>query len=220
MLHTRDQNVYAIWQITSLESLFLLLFKHFLRQWVFPTQFWNLDFLSRLHYQQVLHHWATGKASLTVLKIENHYAEHQASLVVQTIKNLPAMWETWVRSLSWEDTLKRGMSTLLSILARRMYVASQATVHGITKSRTRLSNFQMLYTWNLKLQISYKSVFLKNQLDWPNRTKFISTHLFWVFQRGKLPQLVCPRGRRQRWAVRSMKWRFVQIWNKCHCVKT
>ena len=162
MLHTRDQNVYVIWQITSLESLFLLLFKHFLRQWVFPTQFWNLHFLSRLHYQQVLHHWATGKASLTVLKIENHYAEHQASLVVQTVKNLTAMWETWVWSLSWEDILKRGMSTHLSTLVQRIPMdrgVLQATVHGITKSWTWLSNFQMLYTWNLKLQISYKSVF-------------------------------------------------------------
>ena len=30
-----------------------------------------------------------------------------ASLVVQTVKNLPAMWETWVRSLDWEDPLER-----------------------------------------------------------------------------------------------------------------
>ena len=30
-----------------------------------------------------------------------------ASLVVQMVKNLPAMWETWVRSLGGEDTLKR-----------------------------------------------------------------------------------------------------------------
>ena len=162
MLHTSDQNVYTIWQIASLESLFLLLFKHFLHQWIFPTQFWKLHFLSSLNCKQILYHWAIGKASLTVLKIVNHYAEHQASLVAQTLKNLPAMWETWVRSLSWEDTLERGMSTHLSILAQRIPMDRgvwKATVHGITKSRTRLSDFQMLHTWNLKLQISYKSVF-------------------------------------------------------------
>ena len=28
---------------------------------------------------------------------------NQASLVAQTVKNLPAMWETWVRFLGWED---------------------------------------------------------------------------------------------------------------------
>ena len=40
-----------------------------------------------------------------------------ASLVAQTAKNLPAMWETWVRPLGWEDPLKEGMETHSSILA-------------------------------------------------------------------------------------------------------
>ena len=42
----------------------------------------------------------------------------EASLGAQTVKNLPAMWETWVRSLGWEDPLK-GMATHSSILAWR-----------------------------------------------------------------------------------------------------
>ena len=33
----------------------------------------------------------------------------QASLVVQMVKSLPAMWETWVQSLGWEDPLEEGM---------------------------------------------------------------------------------------------------------------
>ena len=40
-----------------------------------------------------------------------------ASLVVQTVKTLPAMWETWVQSLGWEDPLEEGMTTHSSILA-------------------------------------------------------------------------------------------------------
>ena len=40
-----------------------------------------------------------------------------ASLVAQMVKNLPAMWETWVRSLGWEDPLEEGMATHSSILA-------------------------------------------------------------------------------------------------------
>ena len=40
-----------------------------------------------------------------------------ASLVAQLIKNLPAMWETWVRSLGWKDPLEKGKATLSSILA-------------------------------------------------------------------------------------------------------
>ena len=34
-----------------------------------------------------------------------------ASLVPQMVKNLPAMWETWVPSLGWEDPLEKGTAT-------------------------------------------------------------------------------------------------------------
>ena len=56
-----------------------------------------------------------------------------ASLVAQTVKNLPAMQETCVRSLSWEDPLEKGMVTCFSILAWRIPMdrgAWGATVHG------------------------------------------------------------------------------------------
>ena len=39
-----------------------------------------------------------------------------ASLVAQLVQNLPAMWETWVRLLGWEDPLEKGKA-ILSILA-------------------------------------------------------------------------------------------------------
>ena len=38
----------------------------------------------------------------------------------QLLKNPPAIWKTWVRSLSWEDPLEEGMTTHLSILAWRI----------------------------------------------------------------------------------------------------
>ena len=40
-----------------------------------------------------------------------------ASLVAQLIKNLPAVRETWVQSLGWEDTLEKGKATHFSILS-------------------------------------------------------------------------------------------------------
>ena len=40
--------------------------------------------------------------------------------MTQTVKNLPAVWETWVQSLSWEDPLEEGMATHSSILAWRI----------------------------------------------------------------------------------------------------
>ena len=45
------------------------------------------------------------------------YIQVWASLVTQTVKNLPAIQETWVRALDQEDTLEKGMATHCSILA-------------------------------------------------------------------------------------------------------
>ena len=42
------------------------------------------------------------------------------SLVAQLVKNPPAMWETWVQSLDWEDPLKKGKAMHSSILAWRV----------------------------------------------------------------------------------------------------
>ena len=44
----------------------------------------------------------------------------RASPVVQSVNNLPAMWETWVQSLGQEDPLEEGMATHTSILAWRI----------------------------------------------------------------------------------------------------
>ena len=43
-----------------------------------------------------------------------------ASLVAHLVKNLPAMWETWVRSLGWKDPLEKEKATHSSILAWRI----------------------------------------------------------------------------------------------------
>ena len=63
-----------------------------------------------------------------------------ASVVAHRVKNLPAMQETWVRSLGQEDPLEEGMATHSSILARRIPVdrgAWWAIVHVVSKSRTQ-----------------------------------------------------------------------------------
>ena len=59
--------------------------------------------------------------------------------MAQLVKNLPAMQETWVQSLGWEDPLEEGMATHSSILAWRIRIDREAwwvTVCGVTKSRT------------------------------------------------------------------------------------
>ena len=59
------------------------------------------------------------------------------------VKNLPAVQEMWVRSPGQEDPLEEGMATHSSILAWSIIMdrgAWWATVHGVAKSRARLSN--------------------------------------------------------------------------------
>ena len=77
------------------------------------------------------------------------------------VKNLPAMWETWVQSLGGEG----GMAAHSSILAWRNPMdrgAQRATVHIVTKSQTQVSNqaqgltlcyHASLYQQNLELTI-------------------------------------------------------------------
>ena len=59
--------------------------------------------------------------------------------MAHTVKNLPAMRETWVQSLGWEDPVEEGMVTNSSILSWRIPTdrgAWQAMVHGVAESDT------------------------------------------------------------------------------------
>ena len=63
--------------------------------------------------------------------------------MAQAVKILPAMWETQVQPLGWEDPLEKGMATHSSILAWRIPWTEEPgglTVHGIAKSWTRVNN--------------------------------------------------------------------------------
>ena len=66
-----------------------------------------------------------------------------ASRVAQLVKNPPAMRETWVPSLGWEDPLEEGMATHSSLLAWRSPMvreAWRAIAHRVAKSWTRLGD--------------------------------------------------------------------------------
>ena len=57
--------------------------------------------------------------------------------------NQPAMWETWIRFLDWDDPLEAGMATHSSILAWRIPMdrgAWRAIVHMVAENRTPLSD--------------------------------------------------------------------------------
>ena len=67
------------------------------------------------------------------------------SLVAQTVKRLSTMRETWVQSLGREDPLEKEMAIHSSTIAWKIPGTEEPgrlhVVHGVAKSRTRLSNF-------------------------------------------------------------------------------
>ena len=56
----------------------------------------------------------------TVCEVCSDLVKPWASQMAQLVKNLPAIRETWVQSLGWEDPLEKGMATHSSILALRI----------------------------------------------------------------------------------------------------
>ena len=101
--------------------------------------------LHLLHLRQILHCWDNRYAMETL-----HYSKHRSLYwLIDRLpggsmeKNVPSMWETWVQFLVWEDSLKEGMATHSSVLPWRIPMdrgAWQATVYGVTKGQTRLSD--------------------------------------------------------------------------------
>ena len=77
-------------------------------------------------------------------------------LVAQMVKNLSAMQETQVPSLGRDDPLEKGMATHSSILAWKIPWTEElrATVHGVAKSQTRLSDFTFTLAFSGKEKIN------------------------------------------------------------------
>ena len=62
-----------------------------------------------------------------------------ASLVAQAAKNPPAMWETWILSLGWEDP--PGEENVYPLQYSGLENSMDCIVRGVPKSQTQLSNF-------------------------------------------------------------------------------
>ena len=75
--------------------------------------------------------------------------------MAQLLKNLPAMWETWVRSLGWEEPLEKRKAPHSSILAWRI----PWTVHRFAKSQTRLRDFHFTSLQAMNREILFEFFF-------------------------------------------------------------
>ena len=86
-----------------------------------------------------------------------------AFLVAQLVKNLPAMWETWVRSLGWEDSPGEGKGYPLQYPG--LENSMDCIVRGVARSRARLSDFHFLHPSVHQLRIQIISTEFQSQSE-------------------------------------------------------
>ena len=112
-----------------------------------------------------LNMWILCHVNCTSIKLI--WINSWASLVAQMVKNPPAMWETWVQSLGWEDPLEKEMATHSSVLAWRILIdrgAWWATINGVKRSQTQLSDFHFSRILVLLLVLPLQYSCLKNSI--------------------------------------------------------
>ena len=103
--------------------------------------------------------WCTGKPgvlqSMGLQRVGQDWATELrwplGFLVAQSVKNLPAVWETWVRSLGQEDPLEKEMSTHSSILAWKIPWAEEPGGLQSMGSQTEWLTLSLSFTLNLTL---------------------------------------------------------------------
>ena len=83
-----------------------------------------------------------------------------ASLVTQLVKNQPAMWETWVWSLGWEDSPEEGTGCLLQYSG--LENSMDCIVHGVVESQT----WQPLSLSLSKPSWPFSGAYIKSKLPW------------------------------------------------------
>ena len=96
-----------------------------------------LDLLTGNHCVILYSHPQGKKFSSPIFSFKPASATHLGFPAGSVGKDQLARWETWIRSLGWEDALEEGMATHSSILSWRIPMgrgAKQVAVHGVTKS--------------------------------------------------------------------------------------
>ena len=99
------------------------------------------------------------------------------NIVAQLVKNLPAMQEIWVQSLSWEDPLEKGKATYSSILAWNSPLYSPwGRKESDTTEWLSLTWYANITTLSISLKIKRKCI---NATVSQNVIKFSQTFVFW-----------------------------------------
>ena len=131
-------------------SLSLFPFMHWRRKWQPTPVFLPGEFQGGGAWWAAVYGVTQSRTRLTWLSSSSSMV-YGASLVAQLVKNLPAMRETWVRSLGWEDSLEKGKVTHSSILAWRMPWTVQSM--GLKRVGKQLSDLKKIY-------VSFQVIFI------------------------------------------------------------
>ena len=104
----------------------------------------SLSYLKFFHWFYVLseHPNISSNPSVLFVHLElfsffsNYSSDNLYSLVAQTVKRLPAMWETWVQSLGWKDPLEKEMAIHSNTLAWKIpWTEDPATLQSMGSQR-------------------------------------------------------------------------------------
>ena len=103
----------------------------------------------------------------------------RASLVAQLVKNPPAMWETWVWSLGWEDALEKEVATQSNILAWRI----PWTVQSMGSQRVRYDWVTFTHNHYYWYEISENMNILDILINWKHKKSNMKMHswMSWIF---------------------------------------
>ena len=112
------------------------------------------------------------------------YIQTWVSLVAQMVKNLPAMWETWVWSRGWKDALEKGMATHLSILAwKTPRIEEPGGLQSMWSHRVK-HNWVTKHTFKCILKYYLKEPYLQTDLLFENVLTLIIrrmlAHIWWA----------------------------------------
>ena len=98
-----------------------------------------------------------------------------ASLIAQTVKHLPTIWETWVWSPGWEDTLEKEMATHSSTLAWKIPWMKEPSMLQSMGSQSQTQNVPLVSLIFLKRSLVFPILsFSSISLHWSLRKVFLS----------------------------------------------
>ena len=147
--------IITMWKYFKMKHKKLRTIKADIFMWTMENSFSTRHKPQKLQRKRLID-FITWTFNIYMLKINTH-----AFLVAQLVKNPPAIWETWVWSLGWEDPLEKGKASHSSILAWRI----PWTIQSMGSKRVGHDWELSLFTFKVTQMISCQSEIQIRALD-------------------------------------------------------